>query len=384
MGKIAGNEIIERIIHFRRDLHRNPELSFQEKKTTENIASVLENEGLILNSFSTLDTGGYCDIGDKGEIICFRSDIDALPITENDSHEIKSLTPGIMHACGHDYHTALGLGLLLHFNNSGKRMNKRLRVIFQPGEEAAPGGAEYVDREDIWDDVKYVITTHVSPDVKAGNFVVNKGAVQSSSTQVKIIFRGKGGHTSRPDETEDLILIAAHFITQLKSFISGFADPRKTIVLAFGTISAGDTHNIIPDELLLRGTLRTFDNELLTNILPAIRKFAEKFAHSYGLEISVEYPTSCPATVNSEILVNSYLNYMEAAGKTDKAFISDIPSMGADDFAFYSRRFPALYLISGGEGKGNLHSSILELDEGLLPETFNMLTGFMEKLLDEK
>ena len=265
-------KILSELIRIRRRLHRFPELSFQEHETTKFIAKTVSGWGLQFYRFKNIDTGGYCDIG-KGDIYIFRSDIDALPINENPDHEIRSKNNGIMHACGHDFHTVIGLGLLKYFSIYKNELNGKVRVIFQPAEESVPTGAEKVVKEDLWNNVKGILTVHVDPSVDSGKFVLLDGPAQASSTFVAIEMSGPGGHTSKPHETVDLITVAGFYIIQLKTFLKQRVDPREIFVLAFGSIKGGSAHNVIPQNISIRGTLRTFSNDVLNQIINLIHHF---------------------------------------------------------------------------------------------------------------
>jgi amidohydrolase len=364
----------------RQHLHKFPEVSWQEFETTRFIEETLTSWGLELKHFENIETGGYCDLG-SGPVIAFRSDIDALPIQENAEHNILSQVPGVMHACGHDYHTSIGLGLLKYFSENRSALKGTLRLIFQPAEEAAPGGAEKVVLENIWNRVKYVLTTHVDPTAPPGKILLRKGAVQASSTSISIELTGSGGHTSRPFLTDDLIQISSQYIIQLTAFIKQVTDVQETLAFAFGSIHGGSTHNIIPEKVHLRGTLRTLNNEILEQTLNSIQEFSENFARLYGIKINVLFPTSCPATINDPFLYDKFKTFMKMAELEYNLLTPQKPSMGADDFAFFAQKVPGLYLSTGGKGSGLLHSGDLVLDDKLLQPTIEILAGFIRFLL---
>lgn len=372
--------ILPEIIQIRRELHSNPELSYKEFNTTNLLEKTLSSWGLQFNTFTNLETGGFCDIG-EGEVIALRSDIDALPIEEDPSHEICSNISGVMHACGHDFHTAIGLGLLKFFNENKNLLKNKLRVIFQPAEEAAPGGAEFVIKENIMENVKSAIAVHVDPSLEIGHFQVSEGPIQASSTSIFIEFFGPGGHTSKPSETVDLINITAFYITQIQSFIRQKIDSRETVAFAFGMISGGSTHNIIPQKVVIRGTLRTHNNDVLQKCFELMNSFTQNFANTYGIKIELKFPTNCPAVINDKNLARKFIEYMKSAGKENQLVIDAKPSMGADDFSFYGLQVPSLYIQIGAKGKGTLHSKDLLLNEDLLKPTLEVLTGFISNFL---
>ncbi len=368
--------ILPEIIKIRRELHSNPELSYKEFNTTSLLEKTLNSWGLKFNRFVNLETGGYCDIG-EGEIIAFRSDIDALPIEEDSSHETCSNIMGVMHACGHDFHTAIGLGLLKYFSENKNHLKNKLRVIFQPAEEAAPGGAELVVKENILENVKSILSVHVDSSLEVSKFIVLDGPVQASSTSIFIDFSGPGGHTSKPSETIDLINVTSFYITQIQSFIQQKIDSRETVAFAFGMISGGSTHNIIPQKIVVRGTLRTHNNDVLKRCFDLMNSFTQNFSDMYGIKIDLKFPTNCPATINNKNLVQKFISYMKSVGKENQLVINVKPSMGADDFSFYGLQVPSLYMQIGAKGSGTLHSKDLILNEDLLFPTLDVLTGFL-------
>lgn len=374
------SQVLPQIYDLRRRFHLYPEIAFEEYRTTDLIRESVESWGLKLQPFKGLNTGGFCDVG-HGRAVAFRSDIDALPVTENSDHKICSKVPGMMHACGHDFHTAIGLGLLRFFSLFPDRLPGRLRVIFQPGEEAAPGGAEFVVKEDIWSEVGAILTVHVDANTRPGHFLLFRGPVQASSTSVRIELRGPGGHTSRAFESVDMINAAGQFVVGLQNYVRAHIDPRQTVSFAFGSINGGQSHNIIPQTVTLSGTIRTFDNSVTSNVQRLIESFSRDFGDLHGIRIKANFPTSCPATINDPQLSATFYEFMKSSGRSGNVSLPARPSLGADDFAFYLEKTAGLYLLSGGAGRGNLHSGDLYLSEDLLPATLECLTEFIPALL---
>jgi len=368
--------ILPELIDIRRKIHQNPELSWQEFKTTELIKTVLEGWGLNFQPFKTLKTGGYCDVG-EGKTLVYRSDIDALPVMEDLDHAIRSQNKYIMHACGHDFHTAIGLGLLRYFQLSPVKNVFKLRVVFQPAEEAYPTGADSVIKEDILENVKTILAAHVHCEIPIGKIGFSRGASNASSTSVQITFKGPGGHTSRPQETIDLIPITATFIYQIQKFLKEHINQNEIFVLAFGEIHGGNAHNVIPQVVTLKGTLRTFSPQTSERISELIRNLACQFENEKKCKITVEFPTNCPPVINNLKLCDQMIEFMRKNSTLDQLIILPKPSMGADDFSYYLTKAPGLYFYIGGGGKGKLHSGELELDESLLEVALNYLTGFI-------
>ncbi len=373
-------DIISLLFPIQRHLHTHPELSFNEFRTSAFIAQTLKSWHIPFHPFTNIKTGGYCDVG-EGPVVAFRSDIDALPIVENESHPVKSSINGVMHACGHDFHTTIGLGLAKYFRDHPQALNhKTLRIFFQPGEEAAPGGGELVVAEPSWDAIQCALAVHVTPKAKTSRFLLFDGPVQASSTSLKIQLNGPGGHTSKPEETLDLIRLSAIFIEQLQTFLEDSLKKDDKLVFAFGMVKGGDTHNIIPQSVLLRGSFRTLDNVVLEQTMKRITEFSVHFDKTHGTTTTVRFPTNCPATINNSSLAQSFARFMKDTGHAGQLIENRAPSMGADDFAFYARKVPGLYLIVGGGGSGTLHSGDLVLDEKLIEPTLDTLAGFIDQL----
>jgi amidohydrolase len=365
MMKSSIDSILEEIQNVRKNLHTFPELSYKEYNTTKLIENTIKSWGLVFNRFNNLETGGYCDVG-EGEIIAFRSDIDALPITEDPSHNIISSNVGVMHACGHDYHAAIGLGLLRYFSKNANRLKIKLRVIFQPAEEAAPGGAEFVLKENVLENAHAAFAIHVDPTLEVGKFNILEGPVQASTTSIKIELIGSGGHTSKPSETVDLINVVSFYIVQIQNHLKQKIDPRETVAFAFGAINGGSTHNTIPQEVSIRGTIRTHNNNVLDNCLGLMKTFTASFAELNGININLQFPTNCPATINDINLTNKFVDFMENTGRHNDLILNSKPSMGADDFAFYGLDIPGLYIQVGAAGSGTLHGKDLIINEDVL------------------
>jgi amidohydrolase len=372
---ISIDQILLEIKILREQFHTYPELSYKEFYTTKLLEKTLKSWGLVFNRFNKLETGGYCDVG-EGKIIAFRSDIDALPITEDPSHNIISSNVGVMHACGHDYHTAIGLGLLRYFSKNENRLKRKLRVIFQPAEEAAPGGAEFVLKENVLENAHAAFAIHVDPTLEVGKFNVLEGPVQASTTSIKIELIGPGGHTSKPSETIDLINVVSFYIVQIQNYLKQKIDPRETVAFAFGSINGGSTHNTIPQEISIRGTIRTHNNNVLNNCFGLMKTFTSSFAELNGININLQFPTNCPATINDINLTNKFVDFMKSTGKGNDLILNSKPSMGADDFAYYGLDIPGLYIQIGAAGSGTLHGKDLIINEDVLKPSLEVMIDF--------
>lgn len=375
------DEVIKYIKDIRREFHKVPEPAYKEYRTTELIREKLEKLGLELKSFNLVKTGGYCDIGSSEEMIAFRADIDGLPILESEKNRVVSENEGFMHACGHDYHISFGIGLAKVFAN--RKSKRGLKIIFQPAEESPDSGGEYVSKELDYSVLKKILAVHVSPYFRKGVIKVKPGAMCASSSLVRIDVIGPGGHTSAPEKAKDLIYVACSFATNLNEYLRKSIDSQSVFSLVFGKIKGGKSHNVIPDRVQLSGSLRTLDEGVHRSIEEKMKEFASRFGNLYGVEIKADIPTYCPPVINSEELfaeLNAYYResaYPVSLNTEEKAF------MGADDFSFYSRVIPGLYMMVGGKYKGELHSPELELDEELIDSAFPFVAGFIDYLLNK-
>ncbi|WP_406670433.1 amidohydrolase [Methanolobus sp. ZRKC4] len=364
--------------HTRREFHRNPELSFHEYETQSRIMSILEELGIDYRKIA--DTGVLAEVRGKGlgPCIVIRSDIDALAAHEsltklNETY--ISGNPGVMHACGHDGHMAIVLGVSRLFQEQRDKFNGTVRLIFQPAEEVPPGGAVRVIEEGGIEDVDAIIGLHIFGDVDSGKINIRPGPFMASSNRFTVKIFGKGGHHSTPEYCIDPIKMASEFICSLNSLISRKV-PSSDYVLGFGTINSGKQFNRTPDEIELVGSFRTFDDgdtdvieQTMSYILDSlmVSYSREDFdgVPSYELEVYRGYP----------VLFNDPL-FTEAASKLLKMKFPIVNThvnaiFGAEDFAYYLREVPGMYAIIGtrnlekGIVEGN-HSSSFDIDEDVL------------------
>ncbi len=381
---MANGNPQEYVVKMRRHFHENPELSFKEFKTAETIENELRNMGLLPKMIAT--TGVVVDINgkSKGKIVAFRADIDALPVSEKNDVEYKSRNPGIMHACGHDCHTAMALDIAKYFAGN-REFNGTVRVFFQPAEEAPPGGALKMIQDGVLDNVDYVVGQHVSSELPAGSIGYHKGPANANADSFHIKILGKGGHGSAPHKSIDAIYIAAEFITLAQTIVSRKADPVKAAVITFGTINGGYRHNIIADEVEMTGTVRTQDDDtrlLVKNELGNILDGICKATHS---EYKYEYEEGYPVMVNDLEICNVI---SEVAGKiVGSNKVIEMPQrMGGEDFGYYLKKVKGAFYYLGVQNtdKGFTspnHSPTFDADEEALPVGTKVGVAVIKKLL---
>lgn len=354
-----NSEIVHDAIALRRAIHQEPELGFSEFETTKKIIAALEQDGI--ESVQRSDgTGLWVDIGYGDECVAFRCDLDALPITENTGLEFASQVPHAMHACGHDAHTAIGVGIartLAQMDFDG-----RVRVIFQPAEEIFPGGAVALSAEGVLEGVRRIIAYHVDPTIPTGTVGLMHGAITSSSDRFMLTVRGPGGHTARPHETVDTVGAAAKLASELPGLLRRVLDPRIPLALVFGSVQGGDAANVIPTEVTLQGTCRLLDHDTWLEIPKLVHKLAEDIVAPTGADLTVNYETGIPPVINDEEVISSVRESIVSELGAD-AVTAAQQSMGAEDFANYLEAVPGALLRLGVGTDRPLHSATFDLDE---------------------
>jgi amidohydrolase len=371
--KILAGQFTPQVIAYRRHIHQNPELSFEEEKTAAYISDILTSLHVELKS----GVGGHGVVGiingHKENIIALRADMDALPIQEESDRPYKSKVKGVMHACGHDVHTACLLGAVHILNSLKADMNFGVKFIFQPAEEKLPGGASIMIRDGALLHPKpfHIIGQHVFPSLEAGKVGIRPGLYMASTDEIYITIKGRGGHAAMPHETIDTVFIAAQVIVALQTIVSRYGDPSVPTVLSIGKInSVGGATNVIPDEVKLEGTFRTMNEDWRKRAHGLIKKIVLETSSSYGGDANVKIEVGYPCLINepeySQKLKNGMIAYL---GREN---VVDLPiRMTAEDFAFYTQEIPGCFyrLGTGNIQKGitaPVHTSTFDVDESAL------------------
>jgi len=373
--KRLAKEYNDDIIGIRRHLHQHPELSYEEVKTGRLIAEKL-------TQFNIPHQHGWAQNGVVGliegknpskKIIALRADFDALPIQEANDVPYKSTVPGVMHACGHDAHTASMLGTARILYNLRDQFEGTIKLIFQPAEEKTPGGASIMIKEGVLQNPSpaSILGQHVHPPLEAGKVGLKPGIYMASSDEIYMTIRGKGGHGAMPQEGIDPIVITAHIITALQQIVSRNASPTLPTVLTLGKInSIGGATNVIPDEVKVEGTFRTLDETWRNEAKRRIKKMAETIAESMGGVCDFYFQDGYPVLHNDEAMTQSVKNFMiEYCGPEN---VVDLAlRMTSEDFAYYSHEIPACFyrLGTGSKARGitsGLHTPTFDIDEKAL------------------
>lgn len=373
--KNLASDIYPQVIQWRRTIHANPELSFEEYQTSKYISKILK-ELKIKHTKGWAKTGIVATIKGKNpkkKLIALRADIDALPIAEKNKVSYKSKNEGVMHACGHDVHTSNMLGAAAILNQCKDLFEGSIRIIFQPGEEKLPGGASLLIKEGVLKNPKpdAIIALHVHPPLQAGKVGFRPGTYMASSDELYVTVKGKGGHAAVPQGNIDPILITSHIITALQQMVSRRADPDMPTVLSFGKInSTGGATNVIPNEVKLEGTFRTFDELWRKQAHKLMVKLAENMAKSMGGACEFRIEHGYPFLKNDDQLTGRMHAY--AKEYLGKSKVVDLPRrMTSEDFAFYSQQIPACFFRLGTSNSkknitSNVHTDTFNIDESAL------------------
>jgi amidohydrolase len=330
----------DELVTLRRDLHEHPELGRGEVRTTAVVARRLEAEGIAVRRLRGSGLIAHLGAKEPARVIALRADLDALPIRERTGLPFSSRTDGVSHACGHDVHTTAALGAALALKTVEDRLTAlgvAARVIFQPAEELMPGGAEDVMAQGGLDGVERIFALHCDPSLDVGQVGLRVGPITAAADQVDVILTGSGGHTSRPNLTQDLTFALAKVVTEVPAALSRRVDPRAGLALVWGSIHAGGAHNVIPSTGTVGGTLRMLDGKLWDGSERLVTELVHDIVAPYGVKAEVVFVKGVPPVVNDAACVEALTRAVTEAGAT----VAPTPqSLGGEDFAWYLTRVP--------------------------------------------
>ena len=330
-----------RLIEIRRHFHAHPELSGQEYQTAAYIAGVLSSCGLHVQE-AVGKTGVVGELEGKGEdkrILAIRTDMDALPIQERTNLEFASCKPGIMHACGHDVHSTVGLGVAMVLSQLAEPLPGKMRFLFQPAEEIAQG-ASWMVQDGAMRGVSAILGLHVFPSIPARSIGIRYGTLTAAADDLELFIQGESGHGARPHEAIDAIWIASQVITTLQQAISRTQNPLRPIVLTVGQISGGRAPNVIADQVRLAGTVRSLHPETHANLPQWIENIVANVCQSYNAKYELNYRRGVPSVQNSPKLTQILESASREALSSEQVQILTEPSLGAEDFALYLQQAP--------------------------------------------
>ena len=374
----------EKLIAWRRDFHRHPEIGLQERRTARIVAETLRDLGYqVQEGVAVTGVIGVLENGD-GPVVMSRVDMDALPIQETHDVPYASKNAGVMHACGHDAHVAMGLGIATLMAEHREAWRGTLKLVFQPGEEGMNGAQRMIDEGALENPrPEAALALHVWNTLPVGTFGVASGPVMAASEAWKAEIVGKGGHAALPEHTVDPVVIAAMTVNALQTVVSRNVGPRETAVVSVGQLLAGDTFNVIPERAEIQGTIRTFDPEVRTTVLRRVRKIVEDTAAMMDARAALEFMVSTPAVVNDEAVTGVVRNVV--VDLFGEETIEEERTMGSEDAAFFLQEIPGCYIFVGSGFRDREapphHNPGFDIDEGALVNGVALMVASLCRLM---
>ena len=361
-------------VAIRRHLHAHPELSYAEHQTSAFIRSKLTEYGIPHSSMAGTGVVGLIHGMDpEGRVVALRADIDALPIREENRVPYRSVNDGVMHACGHDVHTACLLTAARILQELREEWSGTVKLVFQPGEERNPGGASIMIREGVLENPRpeAIYGLHVNPQMEVGRVSFRGGKVMASADEIFITVKGPGGHAAAPHWTIDTILVASHIVTALQQVVSRNSSPFSPSVLSICSIQGGHTTNVIPSEVRMMGTFRAMDEEWRHRAHGLIRRQATAVAEGMGAEVDVVIDIGYPCVFNDEAL-NERSKALAVEYMGVEHVLETELRMGAEDFGHYTERVPGCFFRLGTANAARgitagVHTPVFDIDESALP-----------------
>jgi amidohydrolase len=373
--KTAAEAIAGQLTEDRRHLHMHPELGFQEWETSKYIQRRLGEMGVPFRA-GIAQTGVLAEIkgtAGAGKTVLLRADIDALPIDEQVDQPYKSQNPGVMHACGHDAHTAVLLGCARVLQERRHEFAGTVKLVFQPCEERPPGGAIKMIEEGVMENPKVdaAFGLHVTPQLETGQLGYRAGPATAASDRFQILIKGKGGHAARPNACVDAVVVAAHVVVALQTLVSRETAPIQPAVVTVGAIHAGEANNVIPGEATILGTVRTYDPELRQQMSERLRDLVQGIARAMRADAEVDYSFGYPSLVNDPAMTELLRTVgVELVGEKNVTEVD--PVLGGEDMSYFLQRAPGCFFRLGTGNRarkitfGNHHPKF-DVDEGALP-----------------
>ena len=369
-----GDAYQDQVVSLRRHLHRHPELSGEEHATSEMVQEKLREHDIPFTAgYAGTGVLGVVEGGGPGGTVALRADMDALPIEEKNDHSFISKVDGVMHACGHDAHTAMLVGAGWLLNDVRDELPGRVLLLFQPAEENSPaGGARQMMKDGVFREhhPDAIFAQHVSPELPVGQVGVRRGAMTGASDRFRVTIQGEGGHASKPHQTTDAIVVANQIINSLQTVVSRDVDPLRSAVLTIGKIRAGTRYNAIAEKATLEGTIRTFGPQTKETVKERFHSIVRGVAEAMEAEAQIRYWDGYPATVNTPEWAARVRKTAQDLLGTDATPEID-PSLGGEDFGRFLLEYPGAYFRLGTASSNSterkrLHDSRFDIDERAL------------------
>ncbi|MEI7612107.1 MAG: M20 aminoacylase family protein [Betaproteobacteria bacterium] len=376
------------MVAIRRDIHANPELAFNENRTAEIVARELASYGLeVHRGLAKTGVVGVLRKGGAGQSIGLRADLDALPLDEMNDFAHRSMNKGQMHACGHDGHTAMLLGAARYMaeNCSTLDFEGTVYFIFQPAEESE-GGAAVMITEGLFEQfpMDAVFGLHNWPGLPVGEMAIRSGPVMAGTCAFEILIHGQGCHAAMPHQGVDTLLVASHLVLALQTVVARNLHPCEAAVVSVTQIHGGAAVNVIPEEAVLRGTIRTFKPEIQEQVERAVNRLCEGIAQTFGAEIVTRFDLRYPPTVNSVAETGMCMQAAVSLLGGEKIRCDELPSMGAEDFSYMLQKKPGCYVwLGNGPGSGGctLHNPHYDFNDSILPIGISYWVKLVETVL---
>lgn len=381
------DSVFDEVVAWRRHIHANPDLSFQEKPTADYIARALGGiEGInisrpVENSVIAVLKGNH-----PGPVWALRADIDALPLQEKSGESFASQKDGVMHACGHDAHTAMLMGAVKVLAGFRDRLHGSVKFIFQPAEEVPPGGAKDLIELGVIDDVERIFALHVYPDLPSGKLMLKEGPYVASSDNFDITINGKGGHGSTPHQSIDPIVIGAEVVSTLQTIVSRSTNPLHTPVVTVATFRAGDSYNVIPDSAHLAGTVRTHDNEVRKNVPALFNRILDGVTRAHGASFEITWQRGYTVGINHPDACQLAREKVAEFFPEGTLQESKYPIFSSEDFSSYQEKVPGCFMFvgTGNPDKGavwSVHNPHFVLDEAAMKNGIRAHLAIVSSLL---
>ena len=374
--KKETGELTSQLIAWRREFHRHPETAFEEHWTSSVLKIFLEEHDIPVQVMAKTGLRGVLKGKPGGKTIALRADIDALPLKENGEKEYISENPGAAHACGHDGHMAILMGAIELLCRRKEDFQGDVVFLFQPSEERIPGGAKLMIEEGALEGVDAIFGLHLWQPLATGVVGLVKGAMMAQPDKFTIRIQGRGGHGSMPHQTVDPILVASHLVVNIQSIVSRNVDPLKPVVVSFGTIEGGTIYNIIPDGVVLTGTVRSFETDVQELSENRMKEITDATCAAFGATADFLYEKGYPPVVNDESMVDFVAHTAQGIFGEEKVQEID-PVMGGEDFAYFLQEIPGAFLFFGmGDGmEYPHHHPAFDIDEKALPQATLLMTA---------
>lgn len=378
--KASVTAVAPEVIAWRRQIHRQPEIGFEEHKTSALIESVLRDLGIkVVRYPSSTAVVGILKGGKPGRIIALRADIDALPLQELADLEFKSEVPGVMHACGHDVHTAVLMGAAKVLSTHQADLPGTIKFLFQPAEERFPGGALGMIENGALEGVERIFGLHVGNDVPTGTLGVNYGFSHANCDMADIKIIGKGGHGASPQTTVDAVVVGSHVVVALQTITSRNIGALDSAVVTVGSFQSGTIHNIIAETAELKLTIRSLKPETRTLIRERIEKIVKGVTDAMGATYEISYLHGYPSLDNNAEMVDLLKSVAQEVVGADKVETRTIPTMGGEDFAYFAQKVPGAFLRLGSRPSGEVtfgaHNPKFEVNEDCMAVGVEMMVS---------